>query len=129
MSVKVTPDWFYSPTTTDSKTVTNNCYGWDDRGLFAPQGWVCPLCGRVYSPMTPWCYFCGNQETKTTTTTTTPSSDTAEIKANDFTDPAFISGLCVGGSRKQYLSTHISTSTYPPIKKHKKLYKKKYTGE
>ena len=35
---------------------------------FAQQGWQCPVCKRVYSPMTPWCYFCGG-ESKTTTTT------------------------------------------------------------
>lgn len=26
----------------------------------APQGWVCPKCGRVYSPYTPMCLYCGN---------------------------------------------------------------------
>ena len=25
----------------------------------APQGWVCPKCGRVYSPSTPMCWYCG----------------------------------------------------------------------
>ena len=29
-------------------------------GLFASQGWQCPLCKRVYSPYTPMCYYCGN---------------------------------------------------------------------
>ena len=24
------------------------------------QGWQCPICGRVYSPMTPMCMYCGN---------------------------------------------------------------------
>lgn len=28
--------------------------------MFAPQGWQCPVCHRVYSPSTPMCYFCGN---------------------------------------------------------------------
>ena len=37
---------------------------------FAPQGWQCPVCRRVYSPNTPWCYFCGNEQITTTTTTT-----------------------------------------------------------
>ena len=27
------------------------------------QGWVCPKCGRVYSPTTPMCYYCGNAVT------------------------------------------------------------------
>lgn len=26
----------------------------------APQGWQCPICKRVYSPLTPMCYYCGN---------------------------------------------------------------------
>lgn len=28
---------------------------------FAPQGWQCPICKRVYSPTTPMCYYCGNR--------------------------------------------------------------------
>lgn len=27
----------------------------------APQGWVCPKCGRVYSPLTPMCLYCGDE--------------------------------------------------------------------
>lgn len=38
---------------------------------FAPQGWQCPICRRVYSPTYPWCIFCGNETTTTTTTVTT----------------------------------------------------------
>ena len=34
---------------------------------YVPQGWQCPVCRRVYSPGTPWCYFCGNEQTVTTT--------------------------------------------------------------
>lgn len=29
----------------------------------APQGWQCPICKRVYSPTTPFCYYCGNNGT------------------------------------------------------------------
>ena len=32
------------------------------------QGWVCPKCGRVYSPTTSMCFYCGNETTTTTTT-------------------------------------------------------------
>ena len=35
---------------------------------FAPQGWQCPICKRVYSPTTPMCYYCGNGTTVTSTT-------------------------------------------------------------
>lgn len=44
----------------------SECYGVD----FAPQGWQCPICKRVYSPTTPMCYYCGNGVTYTTTSTT-----------------------------------------------------------
>ena len=31
------------------------------------QGWQCPLCGRVYSPTTMMCLYCGNSEESVTT--------------------------------------------------------------
>lgn len=27
---------------------------------FYQQGWICPKCGRVYSPTTIMCLYCGN---------------------------------------------------------------------
>ena len=46
-----------------------------------PQGWQCPVCKRVYSPMTPMCYSCGNfRETITTHYTTTPTTLEAFVK-------------------------------------------------
>lgn len=30
------------------------------------QGWQCPICKRIYSPITPMCYYCGNCDTVTT---------------------------------------------------------------
>jgi len=37
----------------------------------APQGWQCPVCGRVYSPTTMMCPFCGgNQQTYVSTDST-----------------------------------------------------------
>lgn len=38
--------------------------------LGTPQGWVCPKCGRVYSPMTPSCFHCGSGNYVTTDKTT-----------------------------------------------------------
>ena len=37
---------------------------------FAPQGWQCPVCKRVYSPTTPMCYYCGNGTPCTVSSTT-----------------------------------------------------------
>ena len=45
---------------------------------FAPQGWQCPICKRVYSPMTPCCFSCGGERT-TFATTGTDVNTTAEI--------------------------------------------------
>lgn len=30
--------------------------------LFVKKGWQCPICGRVYSPTTPMCFYCRNKE-------------------------------------------------------------------
>ncbi len=43
---------------------------------FAPRGWVCPKCGRVYNPNTSMCYFCCNNDTTTTTINATTPQDT-----------------------------------------------------
>lgn len=40
-----------------------------NENIGVPQGWVCPICHRVYSPMTPMCYYCGGEQ-KTITYTT-----------------------------------------------------------
>lgn len=37
--------------------------------LGAPQGWQCPICKRVYSQTTPFCYYCGGGNRASTTTT------------------------------------------------------------
>lgn len=43
--------------------------GWDELVYpeAHPQGWVCPVCGRVYAPYVPMCWYCGNKETTTST--------------------------------------------------------------
>ena len=52
---------------------------------FAPQGWQCPICKRVYSPSTPMCYSCGNYETTTTTCTgKTESNKTYTFDLDEF---------------------------------------------
>lgn len=39
-------------------------------GLFGQQGWICPKCGRVYSPFTQMCPYCGNGHAATSHTST-----------------------------------------------------------
>lgn len=34
----------------------------------AQQGWQCPICGRVYSPTTMMCLYCGNGKESISTT-------------------------------------------------------------
>lgn len=35
-------------------------------GMLGQQGWICPKCGRVFSPSTPMCLYC-DKETSTVT--------------------------------------------------------------
>lgn len=58
---------------------------------FIRQGWQCPCCGRVYSPDTPMCLYCGNYDIKTTTDTTVPfeekdSNSNIFKSENDYND-------------------------------------------
>ena len=47
--------------------------------LTAPRGWVCPICGRVYSPTTPMCCYCGGEQKTTTYTTSAENVETAKM--------------------------------------------------
>lgn len=33
-------------------------------GIFGQQGWICPKCGRVYSPFTQMCLYCQPNNTR-----------------------------------------------------------------
>ena len=44
----------------------------------ASQGWQCPICGRVYSPITPMCYYCGGEQRIYTTVGTTTETNNIE---------------------------------------------------
>ena len=35
-------------------------------GMFGQQGWICPKCGRVYSPFTQMCLYCKPNNTTNT---------------------------------------------------------------
>lgn len=48
--------------------------------LFVQQGWQCPICKRVYSPITPMCWYCGNNVTKTSNDTSVVEIKDKEIK-------------------------------------------------
>ena len=39
-----------------------------------PRGWICPKCGRVYSPSTSMCWYCGGNTTTVINTTTPPNT-------------------------------------------------------
>ena len=51
---------------------------------FAPQGWQCPICKRVYSPLTPVCFYCGGEsKTWTSTGTGNPVPDVGNTTSYD----------------------------------------------
>ena len=50
---------------------SNNYANWE----FAQQGWQCPICRRVYSPMTVMCLYCGDRKPSTSTTVSRQLSD------------------------------------------------------
>lgn len=44
-------------------------------GLFAQQGWICPKCGRVYSPFTAMCPYYKKEEASNLPNSVPPSGD------------------------------------------------------
>lgn len=52
-----------------------------DEVKVVPMGWQCPVCGRVYSPTTIQCFYCGNEHFTTTTGTHVFSDDELWAKA------------------------------------------------
>ena len=51
----------------------------NEQNLFAPQGWQCPICKRVYSPTTPMCYYCGDERSNSTVSTNTIQNEYDEL--------------------------------------------------
>ena len=54
---------------------------WDNIDLTAPQGWICPKCGRVYSPTTFMCFYCGGQTITSSTGTSKPYINYVHIES------------------------------------------------
>lgn len=51
------------------------------------SGWVCPKCGRVYSPYTPQCFVCGQPMHVTTGTGTNPDNNKPETVSKEEAKP------------------------------------------
>ena len=74
---------------------------------FAQQGWQCPICGRVYAPSTPMCYYCGGESKCTTTTEKTITIDGTQIPVI----PCNIDDTGAGDTKWMYNSTHTYCTT------------------
>lgn len=47
------------------------------------KGWQCPICGRVYSPTTPMCFYCkGNSQSIPTTININTQSNSNKSETN-----------------------------------------------
>ena len=56
----------------DVATASNSDYNFS---VSQEYGWICPKCGRVYSPLTPTCLYCGNNNVMPPTTNTYPTKE------------------------------------------------------
>ena len=44
-------------------------------GIFGQHGWICPKCGRVFSPYTMMCLYCKKEETSNLLNNIPPSGN------------------------------------------------------
>ena len=52
---------------------------------FGRYGWICPKCGRVMAPDTPFCYFCsGDNKVDVTTNTKSPTDAVPDLSRFNF---------------------------------------------
>lgn len=56
-------------------------------------GWICPKCGRVYSPLTPTCLYCGNNNVMPPTIDTAPTKEWWRDYYTITCDPIGIRGI------------------------------------
>ena len=61
-------------------------YNPDYNGIDGSRGWVCPKCGRVYSPSTPMCSYCNNTESITITATSSDYAEFGKYLSRELTD-------------------------------------------
>lgn len=84
---------------------------------FAPKGWVCPKCGRVYAPSTPMCWYCGGEEAVTVTnqptTSATPKHDyhTAIISSKNPSPVTYSTTTWTSSAIPDIV--HVSINSYP----------------
>jgi hypothetical protein len=73
--------------------------------FFAQQGWQCPICKRVYSPFTPYCYYCGGEGVTNTST----STDWVEHQKEPYEEPNYTS---ISTGYATYTAEDIRTCVY-----------------
>ena len=64
---------------------------WNEIG-FAPQGWQCPVCGAVYSPMTMQCFNCTGWKVSNTVSEGTKEVMNVEEYLKDLNDGNNVEG-------------------------------------